>query len=40
MDEGIVGNSIYHKLIAEKILDKILELNYLTEPQQQYLGLS
>ncbi len=40
VDEGIVGNSIYHKLIAEKILDKILELNYLTEPQQQYLGLS
>ena len=39
IDEDIVGNSIYHELIAKKIYSKIIDLNYLTDIQQQYLGL-
>lgn len=40
LDDSIIGNSIYHQLIAKQIFNKILELNYLTEEQVEYLGLS
>ena len=33
IDEDIVGNSIYHELIAKKIYSKIIDLNYLTDTQ-------
>lgn len=36
----IIGNYAYHELIAQKIYEKIIELNYLTEKQQRYLGLT
>lgn len=38
VDDSIIGNSIYHQLIAKQIFHKILELNYLTDEQKDYLG--
>ncbi len=37
--DSIIGNSVYHQLIAKQIFNKILDLNYLTEEQMEYLGL-
>ncbi len=40
VNNTIIGNHIYHELIAKKIYDKIIELEYLDAQQQQYLNLN
>lgn len=40
INNSIVGNRIFHELIAKKIYDKIIELEYLDAQQQRYLQLN